>query len=131
MPKGISYLSALLGLLLLSSALLGAFSCVLKALSMSHQSVAALRQQMLLTDLYQSSLQQSNRCDEPCTVPNPAWQHALTELQTAMPTTEFHLCDSPKRLSWFAAQPNPRLATAHVCVPSDNQAQEIANDSGL
>jgi len=131
MPKGMSYFEALLGLLLLSSALLGAFSGVLKALSSSHQSITYLQQQMLLTDLYQSSLQHSSRCETACDAPNPAWQFSLTELQSVSPNTEFHICLNPLRISWYTQFPNPRYTAFSACQQGDNQGQEVADVSGI
>lgn len=127
MPKGISYLEALLGLLLLSSALLSAFAGVLKALSFSQHAVANVQQQMLLTDLYQSSLQRSSRCDDVCNRPNPAWQQAFVELQLAMPHLQFHLCDHPHRLSWYVEQPDPQYTPNAPCQLGDNQALEVVD----
>jgi Tfp pilus assembly protein PilV len=131
MPKGFSYLEALLGLLLLSSALLGAYGGVLKALSASHQSILYLQQQMLFTDLYQSSLQHSSRCDASCALPNPAWQQSLIELQLALPQVEFHSCENPKRISWYSPAPQSRYAAFSACVPGDNQGQEVTYGAGF
>ncbi|HAT42072.1 MAG TPA: hypothetical protein DCS87_10165 [Rheinheimera sp.] len=131
MPKGFSYFEALLGMLLLSSVLVGAYSGVLKALQSSHQSLSYLQQQMLLTDLFQSSLQQSSRCDGACDIPNPAWQLSLTAMQLAMPATEFHVCHASTRISWYAEHPDPRYATFASCQLGDNQGQEVSHGSGL